>query len=91
MYDAFQSGSLMSTYLSKWLDDMSSELIKLEQDATPVGWLLQWDRYAIVINKITNSIQIFHHFPYHFYYFYHLLPLNYLHHSGNIYYEDATS
>lgn len=47
LFEAFKSGNLVPSYLLKWLDDMSSELIKLEQEATPSGWLLQWDRYAI--------------------------------------------
>lgn len=37
-------GSLKANYFEKWLSDTSSELIKLEQEAAPSGWLLQWDR-----------------------------------------------
>lgn len=41
---AMTDGSLRANYFEKWLSDTSSELIKLEQEAAPSGWLLQWDR-----------------------------------------------
>ncbi|KAK4882580.1 hypothetical protein RN001_005899 [Aquatica leii] len=47
LYEAMQAGSLTLGYLLKWLKQTCSELIKLEKEAAPSGWLLQWDR----INK----------------------------------------
>ncbi|XP_008199606.1 formin-binding protein 4 [Tribolium castaneum] len=44
LYIALKSGNLKHTYLKQWLDEKCSELIKLEKEATPEGWLLQWDR-----------------------------------------------
>ncbi|XP_044258184.1 formin-binding protein 4-like [Tribolium madens] len=44
LYIALKSGNLKQTYLKQWLDEKCSELIKLEKEATPEGWLLQWDR-----------------------------------------------
>ncbi|KAK5649654.1 hypothetical protein RI129_000683 [Pyrocoelia pectoralis] len=45
LYEAMKAGSLTVTYLYKWLKETCSELVKLEKDAAPNGWLLQWDRY----------------------------------------------
>uniref|UniRef100_A0A1Y1LTC9 WW domain-containing protein n=2 Tax=Photinus pyralis TaxID=7054 RepID=A0A1Y1LTC9_PHOPY len=45
LYEAMKAGSLTVTYLHKWLKETCSELVKLEKDAAPNGWLLQWDRY----------------------------------------------
>lgn len=45
LYEAMKAGSLTVTYLHKWLKETCSELVKLEKDAAPSGWLLQWDRY----------------------------------------------
>lgn len=39
-----KSGDLKLSYLERWLNETCSNLINLEKDATPDGWLLQWDR-----------------------------------------------
>lgn len=44
-----KAGALTVTYLHEWLKETCSELVKLEKDAAPNGWLLQWDRYAYSI------------------------------------------
>ncbi|XP_023012734.2 uncharacterized protein [Leptinotarsa decemlineata] len=44
LFIAMKDGGLKLSYLKKWLSDTCSELIKLEKEATPAGWLLQWDR-----------------------------------------------
>ncbi|KAF5289463.1 hypothetical protein FQR65_LT11836 [Abscondita terminalis] len=44
LYEAMQAGSLTLDYLHKWLKQTCSELVKLEKEAAPSGWLLQWDR-----------------------------------------------
>uniref|UniRef100_A0A6P7FVU4 Formin-binding protein 4-like n=1 Tax=Diabrotica virgifera virgifera TaxID=50390 RepID=A0A6P7FVU4_DIAVI len=41
---AMNDGALKRSYLKKWLDDTCSELKKLEKEAAPTGWMLQWDR-----------------------------------------------
>ncbi|KAF5301833.1 hypothetical protein FQA39_LY10618 [Lamprigera yunnana] len=47
LYEAMRVGSLTLEYLHNWLKQTCSELVKLEKEAAPVDWLLQWDR----INK----------------------------------------
>lgn len=42
---AMNDGALKLSYLQKWLKETCSELIKLEKEATPTGWMLQWDKY----------------------------------------------
>ncbi|KAG5880874.1 hypothetical protein JTB14_038085 [Gonioctena quinquepunctata] len=44
LFVAMNEGGLKLPYLQKWLTETCTELIKLEKDATPEGWLLQWDR-----------------------------------------------
>ncbi|CAH1176320.1 unnamed protein product [Phaedon cochleariae] len=44
LFSAMNEGGLKLSYLQKWLKEMCSELVKLEKEATPDGWLLQWDR-----------------------------------------------
>ncbi|KAJ8976330.1 hypothetical protein NQ317_010097 [Molorchus minor] len=44
LFEAMKSDGLKLSYLRKWLDQTCSELIKLEKEAAPEGWLLQWDR-----------------------------------------------
>lgn len=44
LYAALKQGSLNTKYFHDWLNDTCTDLIKLEQEATPSGWLLQWDR-----------------------------------------------
>ncbi|KAL1506483.1 hypothetical protein ABEB36_005842 [Hypothenemus hampei] len=44
LYSAMKEGGLRLSYLRKWLNDMCSELVKLEKESAPEGWLLQWDR-----------------------------------------------
>ncbi|XP_076684623.1 uncharacterized protein LOC143377340 isoform X2 [Andrena cerasifolii] len=41
---AWEGGYLEKSYLRRWLTDTSHELERLEQEATPPGWLCQWDR-----------------------------------------------
>lgn len=41
-----KAGGLNMCYLHQWLKDTCSGLVKLEKEAAPEGWLLQWDRYA---------------------------------------------
>lgn len=45
LFEAMQTGALQFDYLNKWLSSTCSDLIKLEKEATPDGWLLHWDRY----------------------------------------------
>lgn len=40
-----KEGGLNISYLRKWLSETCSDLVKLEREAAPEGWLLQWDRY----------------------------------------------
>ena len=61
---AWEGGYLEKSYLRRWLTDTSHELERLEQEATPPGWLCQWDRYSIP-SKIcvlfrTNKHESFH-------------------------------
>ncbi|CAG9769243.1 unnamed protein product [Ceutorhynchus assimilis] len=44
LFLAMKEGGLKLSYLFKWLKEMCSELINLEKEAAPEGWLLQWDR-----------------------------------------------
>ncbi|XP_066150677.1 formin-binding protein 4-like [Euwallacea fornicatus] len=44
LFLAMKEGGLKLSYLYKWLKEMCSELVKLEKEAAPEGWLLQWDR-----------------------------------------------
>ncbi|VEN39208.1 unnamed protein product [Callosobruchus maculatus] len=45
LYSAMNEGGLKLSYLQKWLQNTCTELVNLEKEATPEGWLLQWDRY----------------------------------------------
>ncbi|KAI4458627.1 formin-binding protein 4 [Holotrichia oblita] len=44
LYTAMKEKCLKPTYLQKWLNNTCQDLSKLEQEAAPAGWLLQWDR-----------------------------------------------
>ncbi|KAF2879202.1 hypothetical protein ILUMI_26957 [Ignelater luminosus] len=44
LYEAVKAGGLTTSYLYKWLKETCAELVKLEKEAAPSGWLLQWDR-----------------------------------------------
>ncbi|KAJ8956761.1 hypothetical protein NQ314_006635 [Rhamnusium bicolor] len=44
LFMAMKDGGLKLSYLQKWLNETCSDLIKLEKEAAPEGWLLQWDR-----------------------------------------------
>ncbi|CAH1999671.1 unnamed protein product [Acanthoscelides obtectus] len=44
LFSAMHEGGLKLSYLQKWLQNTCSDLIKLEKEAAPEGWLLQWDR-----------------------------------------------
>jgi hypothetical protein len=66
LYTALKSGDLKQSYLRKWLDETCSDLVKLEKETTPEGWLLQWDRYETCYLLII--VQIFVNF---------LLPCDY--------------
>nr|CAI5830508.1 unnamed protein product [Callosobruchus analis] len=44
LYNAMNEGGLKLSYLQKWLKNTCTELVNLEKEATPEGWLLQWDR-----------------------------------------------
>ncbi|RZC37611.1 WW domain containing protein [Asbolus verrucosus] len=44
LYTALKAGDLKQNYLRRWLDETCSDLVKLEKETTPEGWLLQWDR-----------------------------------------------
>ncbi|XP_072393547.1 uncharacterized protein [Diabrotica undecimpunctata] len=57
---AMNDGALKRSYLKKWLDDTCSELKKLEKEAAPTGWMLQWDRTHrryFYQNKISGTSQ----------------------------------
>ncbi|ENN81880.1 hypothetical protein YQE_01743, partial [Dendroctonus ponderosae] len=45
LFQAMKEGGLNISYLRKWLSETCSDLVKLEREAAPEGWLLQWDRY----------------------------------------------
>ncbi|CAG9863799.1 unnamed protein product [Phyllotreta striolata] len=44
LFSAMNDGALKLSYLHKWLKETCSQLIKLEKEATPAGWALQWDK-----------------------------------------------
>ncbi|KAK9879334.1 hypothetical protein WA026_004185 [Henosepilachna vigintioctopunctata] len=44
LYGALKAKCLKSSYLHDWLKGTSEDLVKLEKEAAPEGWLLQWDR-----------------------------------------------
>ncbi|XP_050312723.1 formin-binding protein 4-like [Anthonomus grandis grandis] len=44
LFVAMKEGGLKLSYLYKWLGGICSDLVKLEKEAAPEGWLLQWDR-----------------------------------------------
>lgn len=48
LYVAMKDGGLKLSYLRKWLNETCTELVKLEKEATPEGWLLLWDRYVLI-------------------------------------------
>lgn len=50
LFMAMEEKCLKMSYLYNWLEQNCSELTKLEKDAAPDGWLLQWDRYGIQFN-----------------------------------------
>lgn len=52
LFVAMQDGGLKLSYLQKWLNETCSELVKLEKEATPEGWILLWDRYVPTIFSI---------------------------------------
>lgn len=56
LFIAWKSGNLNTAYFSSWIKDVSSNLIKLEEDATPEGWNLEWDRYKLIIYFLLISI-----------------------------------
>ncbi|XP_057652936.1 uncharacterized protein LOC130891882 isoform X3 [Diorhabda carinulata] len=41
---ALNDGALKGSYIKKWLEDTCSEMKKLEKEAAPTGWVLQWDK-----------------------------------------------
>lgn len=53
-----QDGGLKVSYLQKWLNETCSELVKLEKEATPEGWILLWDRY-VVMNFLNVLVFLF--------------------------------
>ncbi|GJQ74386.1 hypothetical protein Trydic_g21260 [Trypoxylus dichotomus] len=44
LYTAMKEKCLKPMYLQKWLNNTCDDLAKLEEEAAPAGWLLQWDR-----------------------------------------------
>ncbi|ERL93130.1 hypothetical protein D910_10431, partial [Dendroctonus ponderosae] len=44
LFQAMKEGGLNISYLRKWLSETCSDLVNLEKEAAPEGWLLQWDR-----------------------------------------------
>ncbi|KAL3279031.1 hypothetical protein HHI36_016546 [Cryptolaemus montrouzieri] len=44
LFGALKANSLKPSYLHDWLEGTSEDLLKLEKEAAPEGWLLQWDR-----------------------------------------------
>ncbi|KAJ8915229.1 hypothetical protein NQ315_015452 [Exocentrus adspersus] len=44
LFEAMKENGLKLSYLQRWLNDTHADLIKLEKEAAPDGWLLQWDR-----------------------------------------------
>lgn len=58
-----KAGSLTTNYLNNWLKETCAELVTLEKDAAPDGWLLQWDRYEFINLYFKNHSQIYNHFP----------------------------
>ncbi|KRT82686.1 hypothetical protein AMK59_3201 [Oryctes borbonicus] len=44
LYTAMKQKCLKPMYLQKWLNNTYKDLAKLEEEAAPTGWLLQWDR-----------------------------------------------
>ncbi|XP_044762402.1 formin-binding protein 4-like isoform X2 [Coccinella septempunctata] len=57
LYGALKAESLKPEYLHDWLKGTSEDLIKLEREAAPEGWSLQWDRpYTNPINVGVKTI-----------------------------------
>ncbi|XP_060525374.1 formin-binding protein 4-like [Cylas formicarius] len=44
LFLAMKGDGLKVSYLHRWLHETCSELLHLEKEAAPDGWLLQWDR-----------------------------------------------
>ncbi|XP_018565124.1 formin-binding protein 4 [Anoplophora glabripennis] len=44
LFTAMKENGLKPSYLQRWLNNTHADLNKLEKDAAPEGWLLQWDR-----------------------------------------------
>nr|XP_022910971.1 formin-binding protein 4-like [Onthophagus taurus] len=44
LFTAMCEDSLKPSYLKNWLNSTVEDLTKLEKEAAPSGWLLQWDR-----------------------------------------------
>lgn len=45
---AYISQALQPSYFTEWMKQMSTDLIKLETDASPDGWKCLWNRYALI-------------------------------------------
>ncbi|XP_076250612.1 uncharacterized protein LOC143190289 isoform X2 [Rhynchophorus ferrugineus] len=60
LFLAMEEKGLKLSYLHKWLEETCSELTKLEKEAAPEGWLLQWDRSHkryFYLNQVTRESQ----------------------------------
>lgn len=54
---------LKPTYLQKWLNNTCQDLSKLEQEAAPAGWLLQWDRYGHCVHRKLSILSVSLYYP----------------------------
>lgn len=73
--EAYAANAVHSEYILKWLENISTDLIKLESEAAPEGWQCLWDRYVNlnIVSSIYLSLFRFDQLAFYTYFQEHIL------------------